>query len=176
VPIIDNLPNNGGLDTGLRTNIVTVLGGTSNGRFTNAVPIAIPDANGRQVNVTQLRTVLNNIAQDAFAAVAREIPNYRISIGSCGTVSIFAGDNRTEGSRTRNHPNGVAIDTNATHNGQTEPARRQEPGINAVPGFQHINSLDMELIMERHGLRLGYRGDREGLTHDGFMHWSVSRT
>jgi len=70
----------------------------------------------------------------------------------------------------------VAIDVNSGQNGQTEPARRQEPGINSVPGFHYTNSLDVERVMVRHGIRLGYAGDSPGLTTDGFMHWSISRT
>jgi hypothetical protein len=176
VPVIENMEDNGGLDTGEWTNVRTVLGGTSQRRFTSSVPVAVLDSKGEPFNVAQLRTVLINSVQDAFAEVARVVPDYRLNGAGA------AGDRLPLRDRTRNHPNGVAIDTNDNtpdihprQNWVNHP-RRLERGINSIPGFHLLNSLDVERVMERHGWRFGYSGDSPGLSTNGFMHWSLSRT
>ena len=168
VPVLRNMVSNGGTNTGNMNNIETVLGGASQQRITNNVPIAVLDSSDNPFRVRNLRTVLVNSVKDAFADVAQTVPDYRLNYAT-------AGWHRDPGT-THNHPNAVAFDTNPGQNGQIEPARRQEPGINSVINFHYVNSLDVEQVMERHGWRLGYRGDNPGLTTNGFMHWSVSRT
>ena len=171
VPVIANQANNGGLDTGDRDNVMTIIGGV-NQRRTQTLPVAVLGSNGQPFAITALRTILNHIVRDAFAEVAREVSGYRMRNATAGANRPTPGGNRTH-----NHPNAVAIDVNwGPLNDGGEHSRRRELGINSQPGFQYLNSLDVELILERHGLRLGYAGDSPGLTTNGFMHWSISRT
>jgi len=172
VPVIENMANNGGTNTGTLAGIIAVLGGMTQRRITTSVSIGIRNSAGGIVNVTNLRTVLVNSVQDAFAELALLVPDFRVSIAGAGSGRAI----------TSNHPNGVAIDINYNtpavrprQNWDNHP-RRLESGINSIAGFQYLNSLDVENVFRHHGWRLGYDGEGTGLPTDGFMHWNISRT
>ena len=160
VPILDNLSDNGGLDTGRWSNVQAVMGGTAAQRFSE---FTVPGTTG----TATMRTVLINTIQGALTAIINEIPDFRVIYnGSVG--------DRT-GRRSVNHPNGVAIDINSGHNDGIDDYRNQQrliPGINSSQPYWI--SLDVERVLNRYGWQAGYRWD--GPAVEGFFHWSVSGT
>jgi hypothetical protein len=160
VPVLYNMANNGGLDTGRWANIRTALGGTATGRFSSFTLSATG-------NAVTIRTVLRNTIQAVFEDLASEVPNFAIIFG--GSVADRTGDTRS-----KNHPNGVAIDINFRYNQnvlRTDPARNQV-GINATR--PRLISAEVESIINRHGWRAGYFFSPR--LNDGLFHWSVSGT
>ena len=173
VPVIENMSNNGGLDTGLPENIVTILGGASQER-TISFASPIPNTSGNFVNVTNIRTVLMNSFRDALVEISSAVPEYRIHVANSRSRRV-----PPDNPRSQNHPNAVAVDINY----HTPPGlnwsdhpRRLERGVNAESGLSYLNSLDVEDVMRQHGWRMGYIGDNSGPISRGFMHWSISRT
>jgi len=162
VPILENTPNNGGLDTGIWTNVRDAVGGTAAQRFSS---FTIPGT----TTTTTMRTVLIETIQGAMSAIGNEIPNFRMI--SNGSVE----DRTTEGRRSVNHPNGVAIDINEERNRGTDHDRNQRrltPGINSSEPY--LISLDVERVLNRFGWHVGYRWETPIV--QGFFHWSVSGT
>jgi hypothetical protein len=160
VPVLFNMENNGGLDTGRWENVREALGGTETRRFSSFTLSATGDA-------VMIRTVLRNTIQAVFEDLASEVPDFAIIFG--GSVADRVG--RT---RSKNHPNGVAIDINYAYNLnvlKTDPARQQD-GINATRPY--LISAEVERIINRHGWRAGYFFSPRD--NDGLFHWSVSGT
>jgi len=159
VPVLYNTADNGGLDTGRWRNVRTALGGEATGRFSSFTLSATGDA-------VMVRTVLRNTIQAVFEDLASEVPDFAIIFG--GSVADRIGNTRS-----KNHPNGVAIDINYSYNRRilrTDLARCQ-PGINATRPL--LISDEVESIVNRHGWRTGYFWEER---QDGLFHWSVSGT
>jgi hypothetical protein len=163
VPVLRNMENNGGLDTGRWENVRTAMGGTAAQRFSI---LTIPATSITNTSTTTMRTVLRATMEAAMGDITREISHF-------GMINGGAAGNRIPPSiRSVNHPNGVAIDINADANWGVDHDRNQRrlrPGINAMEPY--LISTDVEHILNRHGWKVGYRWVAPVV--EGFFHWSV---
>jgi len=139
----------------------TALGGTDGGRFST---ITVPHGDGT-TSTTTTRTILKGALENLFKVLLFEIPDFRIANG--GSVA-----NRDAGG-TQNHPNGVAIDINASQNWSTLESNpiRSQIGINTQE--PHLISAEVVNVLNRHGWQAGYRWKT---AIDGLFHWSISGT
>ena len=159
VPVIQNMANNGGIDTGRWINVRSVLGGTASARFSN---VTVPNS-----TATVTRTVLRGILETVFKDVLDSVPGFRMT--NSGSVAARHPDDGR--SRHANHPNGIAIDINYWPNRNIDHERnerRLRNGINLSEPY--LISAEVERILNRHGWQAGYGYN----AIEGFFHWSVN--
>jgi hypothetical protein len=109
-------------------------------------------------------------ATAAFENVISEVPKFQWIFNGSVSDRIPPDHNRTH-----NHPNGLAIDINYSHNSGTNAQRnrlRMEEGINETR--PHWISWEVERALNMHGLQAGYRW--ENPIARGFFHWSICGT